>query len=87
VPLLVNLQPAGEYLGEEYHRAGGVPAVVAELMRHKLIHEDALTVNGKPSATTAAAARWDTDVIRSFDTRAADAGFLVLGATCSIRPS
>ena len=34
VPLLVNLQPAGEYLGEEYHRAGGVPAVVDELMKH-----------------------------------------------------
>jgi dihydroxy-acid dehydratase len=47
VPLLVNLQPAGEYLGEEYHRAGGVPAVVNELMKHGLIHEDALTVNGK----------------------------------------
>jgi dihydroxy-acid dehydratase len=47
VPLLVNLQPAGKYLGEEYHRAGGVPAVVAELMKHKLIHENALTVNGR----------------------------------------
>jgi dihydroxy-acid dehydratase len=33
VPLLVNLQPAGEYLGEDYHHAGGVPAVVAELMK------------------------------------------------------
>jgi len=41
VPLLVNMQPAGFYLGEEYHRAGGVPAVVGELMRHKRIHEDA----------------------------------------------
>ncbi|MGH7911400.1 MAG: dihydroxy-acid dehydratase, partial [Candidatus Dormibacteraceae bacterium] len=39
VPLLVNLQPAGEYLGEDYFRAGGVRAVVAELMRHGLIHE------------------------------------------------
>ncbi|MCZ8269049.1 MAG: dihydroxy-acid dehydratase family protein [Beijerinckiaceae bacterium] len=47
VPLLVNLQPAGEYLGEEYHRAGGVPAVAAELIGQGLIHEDALTVNGK----------------------------------------
>jgi dihydroxy-acid dehydratase len=47
VPLLVNLQPAGKYLGEEYHRAGGVPAVVAELIRHGLIHEEALTVNGR----------------------------------------
>jgi len=48
VPLLVNLQPAGEYLGEDYHRAGGVPAVVGELMRHNLLpHPDALTANGK----------------------------------------
>jgi dihydroxy-acid dehydratase len=47
VPLLVNLQPAGEYLAEEYHRAGGVPAVAAELIAEGMIHEDALTVNGK----------------------------------------
>ena len=47
MPLLVNLQPAGEYLGEDYHHAGGVPAVVNELMKQGLIHEDALTVNGK----------------------------------------
>ncbi|GAB1580830.1 IlvD/Edd family dehydratase [Phyllobacterium phragmitis] len=48
IPLLVNLQPAGEYLGEDYHHAGGVPAVVAELMKAgKLPHPDALTVNGK----------------------------------------
>src|SRR5436309_15061643 len=43
IPLLVNMQPAGFYLGEEYHRAGGVPAVVRELMAHKRIHEDAAT--------------------------------------------
>jgi len=48
IPLLVNLQPAGAYLGEDYHRAGGVPAVVAELMRGKLLpNPDALTANGK----------------------------------------
>ena len=47
VPLLVNMQPAGFYLGEEFHRAGGVPAVVRELMQHKRIHEDAMTVNGR----------------------------------------
>jgi dihydroxy-acid dehydratase len=42
VPLLVNLQPAGEYLGEDYHHAGGVPAVVAELMKARLLpHPDA----------------------------------------------
>src|SRR5450631_1368698 len=47
IPLLVNMQPAGKYLGEEFHRAGGVPAVVNELMKKGLIHEKALTVNGK----------------------------------------
>ncbi|MDG4884586.1 IlvD/Edd family dehydratase [Mesorhizobium sp. WSM4884] len=48
IPLLVNLQPTGEYLGEDYHRAGGVPAVVAELMKGGLLpHPDAITANGK----------------------------------------
>ncbi len=47
VPLLVNLQPAGEYLGEDFYRAGGVPAVVRELMTKGLIHEEALTANGR----------------------------------------
>ena len=48
VPLLVNLQPAGEYLGEDYHHAGGVPAVVSELMKADMLpHPDAPTVNGK----------------------------------------
>jgi dihydroxy-acid dehydratase len=47
IPLLVNLQPAGEYLGEEYHRAGGVPAVVNELIQAGKIHRNTLTVNGK----------------------------------------
>ncbi|PSJ19767.1 dihydroxy-acid dehydratase, partial [Halomonas sp. ND22Bw] len=46
IPLLVNLQPAGEYLGEDYYRAGGVPAVVAELIAKGLI-QPALTANGK----------------------------------------
>ena len=48
IPLLVNLQPAGEYLGEDYHHAGGVPAVVMELMKANLLpHPGALTVNGR----------------------------------------
>ena len=52
IPLLVNLQPAGEYLGEDYHRAGGVPAVVAELMRHNLLpNPQALTANGQTMGT------------------------------------
>jgi dihydroxy-acid dehydratase len=47
VPLLVNLQPAGKYLGEDFHRAGGVPAVISQLMEAGRIHENALTVNGR----------------------------------------
>jgi dihydroxy-acid dehydratase len=47
VPLLVNMQPAGFYLGEEYYRAGGLPAVMNELMKAGRIHKDALTINGK----------------------------------------
>jgi dihydroxy-acid dehydratase len=46
VPLLVNMQPAGEYLGEEYYRAGGLPAVMHELLKARRIHADALTING-----------------------------------------
>ena len=49
IPLLTNLQPAGSYLGEDFHRAGGVPAVIGELMKANLLpHPDAITVNGKP---------------------------------------
>ena len=47
VPLLVNMQPAGKYLGEEYYRAGGLPAVMHELLKAGRIHADALTINGK----------------------------------------
>ena len=80
VPLLVNMQPAGFYLGEEYHRAGGVPSVVRELMKHKRIHEDALTVNGKTMGENCKAAPApDSDVIRTYDRPLVkDAGFLVL---------
>jgi dihydroxy-acid dehydratase len=80
VPLLVDLQPAGKYLGEEYFRAGGVPAVVHELMAHGLIHEDARTVNGRTIGENCRdAAAQDRDVIRTFDTALMDdAGFVVL---------
>jgi dihydroxy-acid dehydratase len=50
VPLLVNMQPAGEYLGEEYYRAGGVPAVVNELLKAGKIRKNTMTVNGKSLA-------------------------------------
>ena len=67
MPLLVNLQPAGEYLGEDYHRAGGVPAVVAELIKAKRIHEDALTVNGKTIGENCKGKfSWNRDVIKDY---------------------
>ncbi len=80
IPLLVNMQPAGFYLGEEYHRAGGVPAVVGELMRHKRIHEDAMTVNGHTMGENCRnAPKPDGDVIWNYDKPLVkDAGFLVL---------
>jgi dihydroxy-acid dehydratase len=80
IPLLVNLQPAGEYLGEDYYRAGGVPAVVSELMRKDLIATHALTVNGKTIGENCRdTAIEDEKVIRRFDTPLKrDAGFLVM---------
>ena len=80
IPLLVNMQPAGEYLGEDYYRAGGVPAVVAELMRKKLIHEDALTANGKTIGDNCRGAASENEkVIRSYDAPLkTSAGFSVL---------
>ena len=80
VPLLVNMQPAGKYLGEEFHRAGGVPAVVNELMKHKLIHKSALTVNGKAIGENCGGREsGDADVIFPIDApMKAEAGFIVL---------
>ena len=80
VPLLVNLQPAGEYLGEDYYRAGGVPAVVGELMRHGLIHERALTANGRSIGDNCRDSRSsDERVIRPMEQPLkAAAGFRVL---------
>ncbi len=58
VPLLVNMQPAGEYLGEDYQQAGGVPAVVGELLDAGLLpHPDAITVNGKTMGNNCSARR------------------------------
>lgn len=80
VPLLVNLQPAGEYLGEDYYRAGGVPAVVNQLMRRNLIHESALTANGRSMGDNCRdAVIEDERVIRPIDNPLMEsAGFLVL---------
>lgn len=80
VPLLVNLQPAGEYLGEDYYHAGGVPAVVNQLIGQGLIREDAMTVNGRTIGENCrGAAIEDERVIRPFaQPILAEAGFLVL---------
>lgn len=80
VPLLVNLQPAGEYLGEDYYHAGGVPAVVNELMTQGLIRENAPTVNGKTIGENCRSTTIQDDkVIRHFDNPLKkEAGFLVL---------
>ena len=80
IPLLVNLQPAGEYLGEDYYHAGGVPAVVNQLMTQGLIHEDAATVNGRSIGENCRGARIeDEKVIRRFDDPLkTHAGFRVL---------
>ncbi|MGA9434970.1 MAG: IlvD/Edd family dehydratase [Roseobacter sp.] len=66
IPLLVNLQPAGEYLGEDYCRAGGVPAVVGELMAEGLLpHPEALTVNGATMGSNCGVLRSENqDVIK-----------------------
>jgi len=81
VPLLVNLQPAGDYLGEDYHHAGGVPAVVGELLAGgRLPHPGALTVNGKPIGENCAERRSEIpDVIYDLDNPLVeDAGFINL---------
>jgi dihydroxy-acid dehydratase len=80
VPLLVNMQPAGEYLGEEYYRAGGLPAVLHELHAAKRLHGDALTINGKTIAENVARAKaTDSKVIWPYDKpMKAKAGFKVL---------
>ena len=80
VPLLVNMQPAGFYLGEEYFRAGGLPAVMNELMKRKLIHEDALTINGRTMGENCRDREvTDPDVIKPIDKpMLEDAGFIIL---------
>ncbi|MGN6356196.1 MAG: IlvD/Edd family dehydratase [Novosphingobium sp.] len=80
VPLLVNLQPAGEYLGEDYYRAGGVPAVVSQLINQGLIAEGAVTANGKTIGENCrGVAIEDEKVIRPFASPLVEqAGFVVL---------
>ena len=80
IPLLVNMQPAGEYLGEDFYRAGGVGAVIAELMKQGLIDDKALTVNGHSIGENYCDSSIDDPaVIHPFDQPLKDkAGFLVL---------
>ena len=80
IPLLVNMQPAGDHLGEGYFRAGGLPAVMGELLRAGKLHGDSMTVNGRTiEENYAGAGSEDHDVIRPFeDPLKEDAGFVVL---------
>jgi dihydroxy-acid dehydratase len=80
VPLLVNMQPAGKYLGEEYYRAGGLPAVLHELIAAGRIHPHACTINGKTIGENVKQATIeDADVIRPYDRPLKErAGFKVL---------
>jgi dihydroxy-acid dehydratase len=80
VPLLVNMQPAGEYLGEEYYRAGGLPAVMHELLKARRIHADTLTINGKTMGENVKRApSKDSDVIKPYSApMKKQAGFKVL---------
>ena len=68
VPLLVDMQPAGEYLGEDYYRAGGLPAVMHELHAAGRLHGEALTVNGKTMAENVARSKaTNAAVIRPYE--------------------
>jgi dihydroxy-acid dehydratase len=80
IPLLVNMQPAGEFLGEAYYRAGGLPAVMHELHGAGKLHNDALTVNGKTIGENYRdTVTSDRNVIKAYaDPLMADAGFSIL---------
>jgi dihydroxy-acid dehydratase len=81
IPLIVNLQPAGEYLGEDYHRAGGVPAVIGELLQAGLLpHPNAITANGRTIGENCHnVTSRNTDVVRPVERALVDrAGFINL---------
>jgi dihydroxy-acid dehydratase len=80
LPLLVNMQPAGKYLGESFQRAGGVPAVMGEMLAAGLLHGNAPTVSGRTVAENLAGVRSaDTEVIKTVaEPLRAEAGFAVL---------
>ncbi|KAJ5385183.1 hypothetical protein N7517_003094 [Penicillium concentricum] len=98
IPLLLNMQPSGEYLGEEYYRAGGLPAIMAELLDQGKLHGDVLTCNGKTLAENVRGKHtWDRRVIKPYDDPLMkDAGFAHLKGnlfdsaimkTCVISPA
>ncbi|KAF2480079.1 dihydroxy-acid/6-phosphogluconate dehydratase [Neohortaea acidophila] len=78
LPLLVNMMPAGEVLGEEYFRAGGLPAVMAELLDQGKLHPDCLTVNGKTMKENVQGQHsWDRRSIKKYtEPLKKEAGFL-----------
>jgi dihydroxyacid dehydratase/phosphogluconate dehydratase len=80
VPLLLNMQPAGEFLGESFFRAGGVPAVMGELMKAGRIHIGAMTATGNTMGVNLAGVESvDHTVIRPYDDPLREnAGFVVL---------
>ena len=85
VPLLVNLQPAGEYLGEAYHQAGGVPAVMHELLKAGKLHGKSMTVTGTTVEQNCSdTPSLNSDVIKPYtEPMMEDAGFVVLkGNVC-----
>jgi dihydroxy-acid dehydratase len=81
IPLLVDCQPAGRYLGEAFHRAGGVPGVLRELMLAGKLNTDVMTVTGKTLAENLApVGEPDREVIRAYSSPLKhNAGYVVLG--------
>jgi len=80
LPLILDMQPAGRFLGERFHRAGGVPAILFDLMKQGCLHADRLTVSGKTVRQNIEGAEtWDREMIRPWDSPLKEnAGFVVL---------
>lgn len=83
IPLLLNMQPAGEFLGEEYFRAGGLPAIMSELLDAGKLRPDALSCNGRTVGENVHGKHtWNRQIIRAYtEPLMKDAGFLHLKGT------